>query len=110
MPERIVLAIFSISVFFNSPLTSVNLLKNDLGDGLEALSTAFEKSSTLKSLCGLSADQDTADFNGQGLRAADARLIAIELQFNSPLVSLNLGRNYIGKEGAEALAAVLPSR
>ena len=30
--------------------------------------------------------------------------------FNSALVSLNLERNDIGKEGAAALAAVLPSR
>ena len=30
--------------------------------------------------------------------------------FNSALVSLNLGYNGIGKEGAAALAAVLPSR
>ena len=91
-------------------MTSVNLLKNDLGDGLEALSAAFEKSSTLKSLCGLSADQDTADFKRQGLRAADARLIAIELQFNSPLKVLDLAGNKIGAEGAAALAAVLPRR
>eukprot|EP00937_MAST-01D_sp_MAST-1D-sp2_P003087 g3087.t1 len=41
------------AVLSSSPLISVNLLKNDLGDGLEALSAAFEKSSTLKSLCGL---------------------------------------------------------
>ena len=46
---------FDFRIFFNSPLTSVNLLKNDLGDALEALSAAFEKSSTLKSLCGLAA-------------------------------------------------------
>ena len=95
---------------FNSVLTSVNLLKNDLGDGLEALSAAFEKSSTLKSLCGLSADQDTADFNRQGLNAADARLIAVELQFNSALKVLDLGFNNIRAEGAKALAAVLSSR
>ena len=89
-------------------MTSVNLLKNDLGDGLEALSAAFEKSSTLKSLCGLSADQDTADFKRQGLNAADARLIAVELQFNSALTSLNLQTNNIGDEGGKAIAEVLP--
>ena len=107
MPERAALAIFSISLFFNSALTSVNLLKNDLGDGLEALSAAFEKSSTLKSLCGLSADQDTADFSRQRLNDADARLIAVELQFNSPLKSANLGLNDIGDEGVIAISEAL---
>ena len=91
-------------------MISVNLLKNDLGDGLEALSAAFEKSSTLKSLCGLSADQDTADFKSQGLNAADARLIAVELQFNSALTTLNLQWNNIGAGGGKAIAEVLPKR
>ena len=45
-----------------------------------------------------------------GLKPADAQLLAFDLKFSSPLTSLKLSGNEIGKEGAAALAAVLPSR
>eukprot|EP00937_MAST-01D_sp_MAST-1D-sp2_P005239 g5239.t1 len=99
--------LLAFDVKFSSPLISVNLLKNDLGNGLEALSAAFEESSTLKSLCGLRAGKDTADFRSQCLRAADARLFAVELQFNSPLKSANLGGNDIGDGGVIAISEAL---
>ena len=91
-------------------MTSLNLLKNDIGDGAAAIIAAAEQNGKIKALCGIKPDQTEAKFPGWGLKAADAQLLAFDLKFSSPLTSLNLYYNDIGKEGAAALAAVLPSR
>ena len=91
-------------------MTSVNLLRNDIGDGAAAVIAAAEQNGKIKTLCGIKPDQTEADFYDLGLMPADAQLLAFDLKFNSALVSLNLGGNKIYKEGAAALAAVLPSR
>ena len=96
--------------FFSSPLTSVNLLKNDIGDGAAAVIAAAEQNGKIKTLCGIKPDQTKADFSHESLKPADAQLLAFDLKFSSALTDLNLQYNNIGKEGAAALAAVLPSR
>ena len=95
---------------FNSPLTSVNLLRNAIGDGAAAVIAAAEQNGKIKTLCGIKPDQTEANFINQYLQAADAQLLAFDLKFSSALKTLNLFGNNIGKEGAAALAAVLPSR
>ena len=91
-------------------MASVNLLKNDVGeDGLAHIVTAWEQSSTLKSICGIAAGATTADLSAQGLGAADARIVALELRFNRSLISANLDYNDIGDEGAIAISAALES-
>ena len=96
--------------FFNSPLTSVNLLKNDIGDGAAAVIAAAEQNGKIKTLCGIKPDQTEAKFSNQYLKPADAQLLAFDLKFSSPLTNLNLWQNEIGVEGTKALAAVLPKR
>ena len=59
-------------------------------------------------MCGIKPDQTDAAFSHEGLKAADAQLLAFDLKFSSALVSLNLYFNQIGDEGAKALADVLP--
>ena len=104
------ISLFASLSFFNSPLTSVNLLKNDIGDGAAAVIAAAEQNGKIKTLCGIKPDQTEADFSRWGLKPADAQLLAFDLKFSSPLTDLNLVNNSIGKEGAAALAAVLPTR
>ena len=106
MPERVVLAIFSISLFFNSALKSANLGMNGIGDeGVIAISEALKTNSTLTEL-GLQSKWDSTNKIGP----AGAQALADMLKVNSPLKVLNLYDNQIGDEGAKALAAVLPSR
>ena len=62
----------------------------------------------VKSVCGIAAGATTANLRSQNLRAADARIIALELRFNRALTSLDLHNNEIGAGGAEAIAAALP--
>ena len=50
------------------------------------------------------------DLSGKKLKAADATFLAGIIKFSSPLKQLDISDNKIGKEGAAALAAVLPSR
>ena len=61
-------------------------------------------------MCGIKPDQTEADFSKEKLEPADAQLLAFDLKFSSPLKQLEISDNKIGKEGAAALAAVLPSR
>ena len=61
-------------------------------------------------MCGIKPDQTEADFESQYLKPADAQLLAFDLKFSSPLKTLSIACNKIGKDGAAALAAVLPSR
>ena len=91
-------------------MTSVNLLGNDIGDGAAAVIAAAEQNGKIKTLCGIEPDQTEANFSRQNLKPADAQLLAFDLKFSSPLKTLNISVNEIGKEGAAALAAVLPSR
>ena len=88
MPERVVLAIFSISLFFNSALNSLNLLRNDIGDGAAAIIAAAEQNGKIKTLCGIKPDQTEANFSAC-LEPADAQLLAFDLKFSSPLKVLN---------------------
>ena len=99
----------SINRLFNRALNSINLLRNDLGDGLAHIATAWEQSTTLKSICGIAVGAGTADLSNQYLDAADARIIALELRFNRALKSANLDYNSIGDEGAAALSDALKS-
>ena len=61
-------------------------------------------------MCGIKPDQTEAKFVNHYLKPADMQLLAFDLKFSSPLKTLNIAGNDIGKEGAAALAAVLPSR
>jgi hypothetical protein len=93
---------------FSAPLTSVNLLKNDIGKAAADIVRVAEQHGKIQTLCGIKPDQKEASFFKQSLKAADAVLLAYDIKVNAPLKTLNLYYNQIGVDGAKALAAVLP--
>ena len=93
---------------FSAPLTSVNLLQNNIGEASADIVRAAEQHGKIQTLCGIRPDQEKADFSRQRLKPADAVLLAYDIKVNAPLKTLNLYGNKIGIEGAKALAAVLP--
>ena len=89
-------------------MTSVNLLRNDIGEAAAEVVRAAEQHGKIQTLCGIKPDQKRADFSKRRLKAADAVLLAYDIKVNAPLTDLNLRKNYIGAEGAKAIAAALP--
>ena len=92
----------------STPLTSVNLLSNDIGEAAADVVRAAEQHGKIQTLCGIKPGQKEADFSYKGLNAADAVLLAYDIKVNTPLTNLNLEFNNIGKEGAIAIVAALP--
>ena len=90
-------------------MTSVNLLRNDIGEAAADVVRAAEQHGKIQTLCGIEPDQTKADFSGESLKAAGAVLLAFDIKVNTPpLTTLNLRYTAIGAEGAKAIAAVLP--
>eukprot|EP01044_Picomonas_judraskeda_P011553 COSAG03_NODE_1584_length_3837_cov_19.773408_4_plen_850_part_01 len=75
---------------FIGALTSINCLANKFGeDDLATLLTAIEGTS-IRSLCGLTEGQTTADFSGQNLGPIDCKIIAAEYGFRGFIGAINL--------------------
>ena len=89
-------------------MTSVNLLRNDIGEAAADVVRAAEQHGKIQTLCGIKPDQKAASFTTRGLKAADAVLLAYDIKVNAPLKTLDLWGNNIGVEGAKAIAAALP--
>eukprot|EP01046_Picozoa_sp_COSAG06_P011380 COSAG06_NODE_648_length_13415_cov_83.005783_5_plen_1504_part_00 len=71
-------------------IVSVNCLANHFGEeGLATLLTAIEGTS-VRSLCGLTEGQTTADFSGQNLSPIDCKILAAEYDFRGFIAALNL--------------------
>ena len=96
------------SLKVNRALTSVNLLKNDLGDGAAAVVAAAKQHGKIKTLCGIKEGQTGVNLSGAYFEAPDAVLLSFDLEFNRALTSLNLYDNEIGAGGARAIADSLP--
>ena len=105
----------SLSIF-NSPLTSLNVAGNNIGGQYVKQNEARGDSFKVGNIVEWKGMQGTItqekDYKGeifvqfmQGIEA-----IAEALKVSSPLKQLDISDNKIGKEGAAALAAVLPSR
>merc|ERR1711907_503226 len=87
-------------------LTVVNLLQNKFSiETAQSLVEILKNHNTLKSLCGIQVDQESAKFFGAGLTDADAILISGDLRVKGALTILGLGENSITDVGAQALAA-----
>ena len=97
-----------MTIRVNRALTSVNLLKNDLGDGAAAIVAAAKQGGNIKTLCGIKEGQTEVDLRSNRLKAPDAVLLSFDLEFNRALTSLGLYNNEIGVGGAKAIAAALP--
>jgi hypothetical protein len=70
-------------------VVSVNCLANHFGDeGLATLLTAIEGTS-VRSLCGLTEGETTADFSGQNLSPIDCKILAAEFDFRGFIAALN---------------------
>ena len=70
-------------------LTEVNLLKNGIGmEAANQLAAVLPQHKTLKTLCGLKPNQTEASFSGQGLKPADAVLIAADLRVHGSLTEV----------------------
>ena len=93
---------------FNRALTSVNLLRNDIGDGAAAVVAAAKQHGNIKTLCGIEQGEAEVSFLNEGLEAPDAVLLSFDLEFNRSLTSLNLMHNEIEDDGAKAIADSLP--
>ena len=80
-------------------LGTLNLLGNSLGvHGAQAVVAAYEQSTKLQSLCGLTAGVTSLDLSRSGLMAADAMLLAAELKkgvTTGSLGTLNLAKNQL---------------
>ena len=68
----------------SAPLTSVNLLLNDTGEAAADVVRAAEQHGKIQTLCGIKPDQKEADFSHEGLKAADAVLLAYDIKVNTP--------------------------
>ena len=61
-------------------LSSVNLLKNNVGEEQMQNLLKIKREKGMVTLCGLHQGQTQADFSNQGLGASDAKLIASDIQ------------------------------
>ena len=82
---------------------------NKLGkEELEKFKT-IKESKQLQSICGIASDATEANLSGLGMDAADAAILAEDIQDKGALASLNLANNHLGPLGAQHLAKVLPT-
>ena len=76
------LAVLAEAIKLMAAMTSVNCLANPIGEeGLATLLSAIEGSS-VRSICGLTDGQTTADFSGQNLGPFDCKILASEFGFS----------------------------
>jgi hypothetical protein len=89
-------------------ISSVNLLKNDMGtDQAQALVSILKEHPSLKSLCGNKGDETELDMSGKMKGAVDAIMLVPEIIDNGALLVLNLASNNLFAEGIELLAEAL---
>ena len=90
-------------------ISSVNLLKNDMGtDQAKALASILKEHPTLKSLCGNRGDETDLNMSGKMEGAADAIMLVPEIIDNGALSALSLKKNRLGtKEAGKVLGEML---
>ena len=79
-------------------MTSVNLLRNDIGEAAADVVRAAEQHGKIQTLCGIKPDQKEADFSYWSLKAADAVLLAYDIKVNTPLNKLDLRSNALDED------------
>jgi hypothetical protein len=100
---------FAVGLSDNGAISSVNLLKNDIGvEQAGALMIILKEHPTLKSLCGNKGNETELNMSGKMEGAEDATMLAPEIVDNRAMTSLNLASNSLGIEGAKIIAAILP--
>ena len=90
-------------------ISSVNLLKNDIGVAqAEDLLGILKDHLTLKSLCGNKGNETALDMSGKMNGAADAIMLVAEIIDNGAMTALNLSSNAIGGYAVPAGWKYLP--
>jgi hypothetical protein len=83
-------------------ISSVNLLKNDIGVAqAEDLISILKDHPTLKSLCGNTGNETALDMSGKMNGAADAIMLVAEIIDNGALTSLNISDNNLTNYGED---------
>jgi hypothetical protein len=93
----------------NGAISSVNLLKNDIGiDQAHVLVSILKDHPTLKSLCGNQGNEVELDMSGKMKGAADAIMLVLEIIDNGALSVLSLKDNSLcNKEAGKTLSEML---
>jgi hypothetical protein len=92
-------------------ISSVNLLKNDVGvEQAGALVIILKEHPTLKSLCGNKGYETKLDMSGKMDSAADAIMLAAEIDDNRAISSVNLLKNVTPVEQAQELVKIMQSK
>jgi hypothetical protein len=89
----------------NRAISSVNLLKNDIGvEQAAALVIILKEHPTLKSLCGNKGDETELDMSGKMKGAEDAIMLVPEIVDNGALTSLNLSSTVLTGRAANDMS------
>jgi hypothetical protein len=62
---------------------------NPIGEGGLATLVAVVKDSSVRSICGLTDGQVTADFSGMGLQPFDLKIMKAEIDFSGAIAAVN---------------------
>jgi hypothetical protein len=91
----------------NRAISTVNLLKNDIGiEQAKALAGILKEHPTLKSLCGNSGEETELDMSGKRIGADGAIMLAPEIAGNRALSKLDASDNgMFGKEDKAGITA-----
>jgi Ran GTPase-activating protein (RanGAP) involved in mRNA processing and transport len=91
----------------NGTISSVNLLKNDIGVAqAEDLVSILKEHPTLKSLCGNKGNETALDMSGKMNGAADAIMLVAEIIDNGALIKLDISNNHIGPMQKQSLQRI----
>ena len=88
----------------NGALAILNIMGSKLGKQELEKFKAIKETKQLQSICGIASDATEADLSGLGMDAADAAVLAEDIQDKGALVTLDISNNEIGAEGAKLLA------
>ena len=78
----------------NGVLASLNMLKNDIGPEQAEALIKIKHEKKMITLCGLTGKEKELNFSKQDLKAADAMLIADDIQDMGALAKLDLSNNF----------------
>ena len=85
----------------------LNIMGNKIGkEQLEKLK-AIKESKSLQSICGIASDATEANLSGLGMDAADAAVLAEDIQDKGALAFLNLANNNLTNYGQDMTSGVI---
>ena len=91
----------------NGAMSSLNILKNDIGTEQAQALIKIKQENKLITLCGLKGDETELNLCGKMSGAEDALMLAEDIKGNEAMSILNVSNNRIGAEGAKALVPAM---